>query len=322
MFIRVERDIETDKSKTTDLRFDNKHLNFSCVNRNSSAKYSLGLNHSLESDNVLTDREQPIDNVENLIETIKDFERLFVTQWRPDSIHKVLNHLIEMICASPNIFCQLSTFQQKTLSNQNLFQPIDCASYSIEKAMEALVYSFELIGCKNKNKVLEAIAQEGIRLITKNLEHASCENESLYSKQKVIFGIILAQICFKLQAYSPLYALAYPVATTAKIPIDQAKRIMLPHWVEFNFDEKKDDYNKVVDCLVHAESKKNSMEGLQLLKNLVTKYTTIHKIRELQICKDEIVSMAYLAMDRTKLLNNNIRDLSFTNVIYLYLKAY
>ena len=100
---------------------------------------------------------------------------------------------------------------------------------------------------------------------------------------------------------------------------------MLHHIFEFNYSALPEKYSKIITFLGVSSNtimKQQTDDGAQAITDFLMKQNFAGGLSQKGVSKDTIVEMAYDSMINNRcLLANNVREVTLTNVIYLYLRT-
>ncbi|OBZ95586.1 alcohol dehydrogenase [Pararhizobium polonicum] len=194
--------------------------------------------------------------------------------------------------------------------------------------IDAMVHAIEAFtsASANNNPVSRALAKEALRLLGANIETAVMEGADLDARQAMLIGAMQAGQAFANSPVAAVHALAYPIGGRYHIPHGLSNSLVLPHVLRFNATVCGDAYAELAPCLFpHLEPACREerllafIEGLAMLPlrlNLPT------RLRDVGIPRGDLSLLAASAMEQTRLLVNNPRAMSQSDVTEIYEAAW
>ena len=111
------------------------------------------------------------------------------------------------------------------------------------------------------------------------------------------------------------HALAYPLGGRFKVPHGVANSLLLPHVMRFNAPNVSDRHVE----LAHAMG---TEDVITAVKNLSKEVGTNRRMREFGVNQEDLPSMARVALQVTRLMNNNPRKMTEHDALSIYKKAW
>ena len=100
--------------------------------------------------------------------------------------------------------------------------------------IDALTHAIEAYTSIQKNPISDALAQQAISLISKNLALSCAEPENLEARTNLALGSLLAGASFSNAMVGLIHAIGHSLGGLCHIPHGQAMMLLLPHCVHFN----------------------------------------------------------------------------------------
>ena len=184
--------------------------------------------------------------------------------------------------------------------------------------MEAYVNNFS-------HPMVDIYALEGMKLIASGLLKAVKDGNDLDARTAVALGSMYGGMCLGPVNTGAIHALSYPLGSNFKIPHGLSNALLMPYVVAFNLPAAITKYAKVAIAL-GAEQKSNdeetALEGVEIMKKWVLDCGLPSKLSEINIPESAIETMATDALKIQRLLKNNVREVSWTDAVEIYKKAY
>ena len=100
--------------------------------------------------------------------------------------------------------------------------------------IDALTHAIEAYTSIQKNPISDALAQQAIPLISKNLALSCAEPGNLEARTNLALGSLLAGASFSNAMVGLIHAIGHSLGGLCHIPHGQAMMLLLPHCVHFN----------------------------------------------------------------------------------------
>jgi alcohol dehydrogenase class IV len=122
-----------------------------------------------------------------------------------------------------------------------------------------------------------------------------------------------------------VHALAYPLGGEFHVAHGVSNAVLLPHVLEFNLPAAPGRYADIAVALgvVHSgDDEDTARRGLARLRQLARECGIPASLSELGVPESAIDRMAAAGMTVTRLLKNNVRDLTLADATHIYRKAF
>jgi alcohol dehydrogenase len=192
--------------------------------------------------------------------------------------------------------------------------------------MDALTHAIESYTSMNATPLTDMYAREGIRLIAQSLRTAVNKGEKLEARYDMSMGSLYAGISLANAGVGAVHALAYPLGGQFNVAHGIANGLLLPHVMEFNY---------IADVTKFAEVAKlmgESVEGLsvteqaqlsvQAVTDLINDIDMPTALSQIDIPKDAIPRLSEAAINVTRLMANNPRNMTVANAETIFKSAY
>jgi len=191
--------------------------------------------------------------------------------------------------------------------------------------MDALTHCIEAYANKFANPITDLYAFEGIKLIADNLKIAFDDGKNIVARTKMALGSLYGGLCLGPVNTGAVHALAYPLGSEYKVPHGLSNSMMLPHVIDFNIPASPERYAQVAIAMGVSPASSDTETaklGLKRIKQLSSECGIPSSLSKIGIPYDAINRMAKSAMTVTRLLKNNLRELSVSDAEEIYIKAY
>lgn len=194
--------------------------------------------------------------------------------------------------------------------------------------IDAMVHAIEAYASKNANSnpVSKSLAREALRLMGAALEIAVHDGANAKARADMLLGSMLAGQAFANSPVAAVHALAYPIGGHYKIPHGLSNALVLPHVLRFNAQTHPDPYAEIGPCAFPALAGLCSREGADALAEelaaLSRRCGLPQRLRDVGIGKEALATLARDAMNQTRLLVNNPREVREADAFAIYSAAW
>ncbi len=191
--------------------------------------------------------------------------------------------------------------------------------------MDALTHAIESYTSMNATPLTDIYAREAIRMIGRSLRTAVAKGEKREARYDMSIGSLYAGISLANAGVGAVHALAYPLGGEFNVPHGIANGLLLPHVMEFNvlgdipkFADVAALLGEEVEGLTLIEQARLSVEAV---KDLMADIDMPRSLTELDIPSDAIPRLAGAAINVTRLLGNNPRNVTVEDATGIFEKA-
>lgn len=199
------------------------------------------------------------------------------------------------------------------------------ASVTAATGIDAMVHCIEAYANRFAHAIIDNYALEGIRLIAANLKKAYDNGSDIEARTHLALGSMYGGLCLGPVNTAAVHALAYPLGGKYHIPHGLSNAVLLPHVMKFNLQAAPERYARIAEAL-GAEKERDDMQtaqrGLDIVRGLSDQCEMPSKISELKIPYDDLEGMAESAMTVTRLLKNNLREMTYQDALAIYRSAW
>jgi len=191
-------------------------------------------------------------------------------------------------------------------------------SVTAATGIDAMVHAIEAYTTRHKkNPFSDMLAREALRLLAGNIRTACADGRNRDARQAMLLGAMLAGQAFTNAPVAAVHALAYPVGGLFHVPHGVSNALMLPHVLRFNRGAAGPLYAELAP-LVGASGVDGFIAAIEQLCNDVA---VPRRLRDVGIGEDDIERLALDAMNQTRLLVNNPREVGLEDARALYRAA-
>lgn len=194
--------------------------------------------------------------------------------------------------------------------------------------IDAMVHAIESYTSinPNNNPISRILAEKALQLIRSSILTAVHTGDNLSARSDMLLGSMLAGQAFANSPVAAVHALAYPLGAHFHIPHGLSNALVLPHVLRFNMATSPQPYNELAPIIFPELSKLNEQDrGYALcdkLAELSKKCGLQQSLRDMQIPKEMLPTLAKDAIKQTRLLDNNPRSICELEALSIYQAAY
>jgi len=191
--------------------------------------------------------------------------------------------------------------------------------------IDALTHAIESYTSNNATVLTDLFAKEAIMLIGRSLRTAVANGNNLQARYDMSIGSLYAGIALANAGVTAVHALAYPLGGQFNVAHGIANGLLLPYVMEFNV------LGDVLKFAQIAQLLGEKVEPLPLLEQAYRAANAVKAIykdlkipqslTELEVPKEAIPGMAKAAMNVTRLMGNNPREMAVEDVERIYEEA-
>ena len=189
--------------------------------------------------------------------------------------------------------------------------------------IDALVHCLEAFANRHAHPLVDLYALEGLRLIATHLPTAVRDGHNLAARTAVARGSLYGGLCLGPVNTAAVHALAYPLGSAFHVPHGLANALLLPHVLRFNLPAALERYAAVARALGVTSNGPRSPQaeaeaGLLRLEQLLDDCAVPRRLREFGVSQSDIPALVSGAMQVTRLLCNNPREVSPADATAIY----
>jgi alcohol dehydrogenase class IV len=191
--------------------------------------------------------------------------------------------------------------------------------------LDALTHCVEAYANRFAHPMVDLYALQGIRLISANISQAVEHGDDIEARTAMALGSLYGGLCLGPVNTAAVHALAYPLGSEFHVAHGVSNVVLLPHVLRFNLPAAPERYAEIALAL-GAESGSSALEtaqrGLDRLFELSQACGIPAGMSDLDVPEEAIPRMAEAAMKVTRLLRNNLRELTIADAEAIYRAAY
>ncbi len=190
-----------------------------------------------------------------------------------------------------------------------------------ETGMDALCHCVEAYMNKNAHTVVDAYAMKGVQLVYKNLLKAVLDGRNRPAREGMAIASMMGGLCLGPVNTCGVHALSYGLAGKYHLSHGLANALLLPEVMSFNIpgcQARISDLGKVLGVQMTRDTGRNAKAVVEVIRTLSAKCGIPQHLSELGVKAEDIPEMADMAMNVTRLLENNPREITREDAIQIY----
>lgn len=201
-------------------------------------------------------------------------------------------------------------------------------SVTAATGIDAMVHAIEAYTSASpaNNPLSRMLAEQALTLLSANIRTAFADGGNIQARTAMLLGAMLAGQAFANSPVAAVHALAYPIGSRFHIPHGVSNALVLLPVMRFNQGVCGDGYAAIAAFAfpeLAGLGKAERVEGLIVgLAAIVADTGTPARLRDVGIKQDDLQQLATDAMEQTRLLGNNPRNVTFADALAIYNQAW
>ena len=195
--------------------------------------------------------------------------------------------------------------------------------------IDAMVHAIEAYASAsaNNNPISRNLATEALRLMGASLETAVHSGHDLKARSDMLLGSMMAGQAFANSPVAAVHALAYPIGGHFHVPHGLSNALVLPYVLRFNAEVAPKPYAEIApfafpELAKITDERERANASCEAMAALSKRCGLQQKLREMDIPQDFLPKLASDAMNQTRLLVNNPRELTEADALNIYKAAW
>lgn len=194
--------------------------------------------------------------------------------------------------------------------------------------IDAMVHAIEAYASvsPNNNPVSRTLATTALTLMGAALEIAVHDGDNIAARSDMLLGSMLAGQAFANSPVAAVHALAYPIGAHFHVPHGLSNALILTEVLRFNAKVAPQPYAELAPFAFPELDKLQGQERAEAfceaLAALSKRCGLQQSLREMDIPRDVLPKLAQDAMNQTRLLVNNPRNLDEADALSIYKAAW
>jgi alcohol dehydrogenase class IV len=190
--------------------------------------------------------------------------------------------------------------------------------------VDALTHCIEAYANRFAHPMIDLYALQGIRLISRSLLRAVRKGDDIEARTGVALGSYYGGLCLAPVNTAAVHALAYPLGGEFHVSHGVSNAVLLTPVLRFNLPAAPERYAEVALALgVEAGNSpfETAQRGLDRISELCRDCGIPSGLSELGVPEEAIPGLATAAMKVTRLLKNNLREVTAADAAAIYRAA-
>jgi alcohol dehydrogenase class IV len=213
----------------------------------------------------------------------------------------------DAVCIDPELMLELP-------SAVTAYTGVDAFSH----CLEAFVNRFA-------HPLTDGLALEGMRLIFTHLERACRDGQDKEARTALAIGSLYGGMCLGPVNTAAVHALAYPLGSRYKTAHGLSIALLLPYVLDFNLPAAESRLARIARAIGVTDGgpeKASAQACVSAIRQWLCDLGIPGRLSAIGIKDGALEEMAASAMNVQRLLQNNVRDLSFDDALDIYKKAF
>ena len=194
--------------------------------------------------------------------------------------------------------------------------------------IDAMVHAIEAYtsASPNNNPMSRQLATQALTLMGASLERVMQNGNDLAARSDMMLGSMLAGQAFANSPVAAVHALAYPIGGHYKVPHGLSNALVLPHVLRFNAATTPQPYAELAPFVFPEMAGLEPQAAAALFADemaaLSIRCGLQQTLREVGIEQSALPMLAKDAMNQTRLLVNNPREVTERDALAIYERAW
>lgn len=191
--------------------------------------------------------------------------------------------------------------------------------------VDAMVHAIEAFTSRsaNNNPISRVLAKQALDLLGANIREAVFNGSNRQAREKMLLGSMLAGQAFANSPVAAVHALAYPVGSLFHVPHGLSNALVLEAVMRFNAPICGAEYAALAphvfpDIATNRSDQIVAAEFIERLGQLNIELGLEAGLQHVGITKADIPKLAGDAMNQTRLLVNNPREVGLEDAVRIY----
>ena len=191
--------------------------------------------------------------------------------------------------------------------------------------IDAMVHAIEAYTSRHKkNPMSDMLAVQALNLLYPNIVQACQYGDDMEARTAMLLGACLAGQAFANAPVAAVHALAYPIGGRFHVSHGLSNALVLPYVLEFNMPVAAELYAELARLLgIKAAGSDEVMAAgfVDAIRDVSAATGIERRLSEVGITRGDLPTLAEDAMQQTRLLVNNPREVVYEDALDIYRKA-
>jgi len=192
--------------------------------------------------------------------------------------------------------------------------------------MDALTHAVECYTSRKANPLGDTFALRSIALVSGAIRRAYRDGGDMDARHDMLLGAMFGGLCIATSSTTAVHALAYPLGGKYRVPHGLSNAILLPHVMRFNLDAAQRRFRDIAVAMglpVSGLSDRQAAERMvENLESLNVDLEIRCDLRERGLSEEDLDSLAEAASKVTRLLDNNPKPMTRSDMREIYRKLF
>ncbi len=191
--------------------------------------------------------------------------------------------------------------------------------------VDAMVHAIEAYTSKspNNNPISKALALQALDLLGANIRTAVSDGANIQARKNMLLGSMLAGQAFANSPVAAVHALAYPIGSLFHVPHGLSNALVLAEVMRFNIPDCATAYAELAphifpDIATNRSAEEICDDFIEQLIQLNVDLGLEKGLRQVGISESDLDRLASDAMNQTRLLVNNPREVTLQDARQIY----
>lgn len=189
--------------------------------------------------------------------------------------------------------------------------------------VDALAHCIECFTSNKANPFSDLYALEGLDLILNNIMDAVNDTEAMEAKNRMQIAAYYGGLAITASGTTAVHALSYPLGGKYHIAHGVSNAILLAPVMRFNEPVCREKFAQVYDRCVHGEKTCHTVEEksayiIAWLEKIVKELDIPTSLKEFNVPEEDLESLVASGMEVTRLLVNNMREVTADDARAIY----
>ena len=190
-------------------------------------------------------------------------------------------------------------------------------------SVDAMCHAVECFTSKKRNPFSNSFALEAFDLIFNNIIEATLNPEAMEAKKKMLIAAFYAGVAITASGTTAIHALSYPLGGKYHIAHGVSNAILLMPVMKFNEPAIEDYLAEAYDRVVHDGDKTLSVKEkshyiINKMDEIVETLNIPKSLKEFGVPETDLEGLVDSGMQVTRLLNNNMREVTAEDARNIY----
>ena len=192
--------------------------------------------------------------------------------------------------------------------------------------MDALCHALECYTALSATPISDLIAEKGLVLISRSLRKAVFNGQDMEARSDMALASFYGGLCITNASVTAVHALSFPLGADYHIPHGMANAVMLPYVIRFNCLANMERFRHMAVLMGEKVEQLSVREGAfkaaEAVETLMKDIGLPLKLKDLDIERQAIPSMAERALTVQRLLTMNPRFMGLEEITEIYEEAF